>query len=161
MKKAGEWTFCIFTFAKRPWESNAWLYGRICKQWRGWYQTAAWHIFVLSATTRLHSLTRKRHSIFIAQSDNNPHMYESYMTFAQMKPMQDYLVHRVLRYAEEKNLPVQIHTGLQEGSGNFIRNSDPTLLTNLFYRISKSPVDLFHGQLSVFALACSPCEKFP
>lgn len=81
----------------------------------------------------------------IAQSESNPYMYESYITFNQAKPMQDYLVHRVLRYAEQKKLPVQIHTGLQEGNGNLIRNSDPTLLTNLFIEYPNVKFDIFHA----------------
>jgi uncharacterized protein len=96
----------------------------------------------------------------VAQSDSNPHMYESYMTFAQMKPMQDYLVHQVLRYAEEKNLPVQIHTGLQEGNANFIRNSDPTLLTNLFIEYPKVRFDLFHASYPFSRLLAVLAKNF-
>jgi predicted TIM-barrel fold metal-dependent hydrolase len=80
----------------------------------------------------------------IAMSDKNPHICNS-MSYQQMKPYQDWIIHRVIQYAEEKGLPVQIHTGLQEGNRNFIRNSDPTLLTNLFVEYPKVNFDIFHA----------------
>ena len=39
---------------------------------------------------------------------------------------------------------MQIHTGLQEGNGNYLNNSDPTHLTNLFLEYPNTGFDLFH-----------------
>ncbi len=60
------------------------------------------------------------------------------------KPLQDYMMHRVLRFANAHGMTVQIHTGLQEGGNNYIRNADPTLLTNLFVLYPNVKFDLFH-----------------
>jgi len=60
------------------------------------------------------------------------------------KNFQNYLMHYVLNIANKKNLIIQIHTGLQEGNGNIITNSNPTLLTNLFLEYPDVSFDLFH-----------------
>jgi len=71
--------------------------------------------------------------------------------------MEDHLFHHLMRLAQEHNIPVQIHTGLHAGNGNFIENSNPTHLTNLFHIYPKVKFDLFHlsypyqGELSVLA----------
>ncbi len=57
---------------------------------------------------------------------------------------QNYMLHFVLMLANKRNLTVQIHTGLQEGNGNMIANSDPTLLNNLFLEYSDIVFDIFH-----------------
>jgi predicted TIM-barrel fold metal-dependent hydrolase len=43
------------------------------------------------------------------------------------------------------NKPIQIHTGLQAGDGNFIQNSNPALLANLFLKYRNVKFILFHG----------------
>ena len=67
------------------------------------------------------------------------------VSWDEAKPLTDYLVHKTVEIAERHDLPVQIHTGLLEGSGNYIRNSQPTDLTNLFFEYPKCRFDLFHG----------------
>jgi len=61
------------------------------------------------------------------------------------KPLQDYMMHQVIRAAIENKLPIQIHTGLQEGNENIITNSNPTHLINLFIEYREAKFDLFHG----------------
>lgn len=63
----------------------------------------------------------------------------------ETKPLQDFMVHKIIQLAEKKNLPIQIHTGIQEGNENIITNSNPTLLTNLFREYKKVRFDIFHG----------------
>lgn len=58
--------------------------------------------------------------------------------------LQDYLMHHVCRLADKRGLVFQIHTGLQEGNGNDIENSNPALLTNLFMAYPNVRFDLFH-----------------
>ena len=71
--------------------------------------------------------------------------------------MEDHMFHHLIRLAEMHRIPVQIHTGLHAGNGNFIENSKPTHLTNLFFLYSNVKFDLFHisypyqGELSVLA----------
>lgn len=60
------------------------------------------------------------------------------------KKFQDYMFHFILGIANEKNLRVQLHTGIQEGSGNILSNSDPKLLTNLFLEYPDVAFDIFH-----------------
>jgi len=60
------------------------------------------------------------------------------------KKFQDYMMHFILSFANKRNLTIQFHTGLQEGIGNIISNSDPSLLTNLFLEYPDIKFDLFH-----------------
>jgi len=60
------------------------------------------------------------------------------------KPFQDYMMHFVLREANRKKWTFQFHTGIQEGCGNYISNSDPTLLSNLFLEYPNVQFDVFH-----------------
>lgn len=60
------------------------------------------------------------------------------------KAFQDYMMHFILDYANKRRLTIQFHTGLQEGNGNYIEYSDPTLLGNLFLAYKQVDFDLFH-----------------
>ena len=53
-------------------------------------------------------------------------------------------MHYVLELANQRQLVYQFHTGLQEGIGNHISWSDPTLMTNLFLEYPDVRFDLFH-----------------
>lgn len=66
-------------------------------------------------------------------------------SWLEAKPLQDYMMHRSIQAAIEAGLPMQIHTGLQEGNENIIANSNPTLLVNLFIEYREAKFDLFHG----------------
>ena len=59
--------------------------------------------------------------------------------------IQDYLIHKIIREAMKRNLPIQIHTGLHEGNENILSNSNPELLTNLFMEYKEARFDVFHG----------------
>jgi|YelNatPaOPRAMG01_1025707.scaffolds.fasta_scaffold09551_8 hypothetical protein len=63
----------------------------------------------------------------------------------EARPYQDFMVHKIIQLAAKKRLPVQIHTGLQEGNENVITNSEPTLLINLFREYKEVKFDVFHG----------------
>ncbi len=79
------------------------------------------------------------------------------LSWKQAKPLQDYMVHQLIEMAAEHDIPIQIHTGIHEGNGNIITNSNPTHLTNLFLEYSDAKFDIFHGgypysgELSVLA----------
>jgi len=66
-------------------------------------------------------------------------------SWLEAKPLQDYMMHQSIRSAIESGLPMQIHTGLQEGNENIITNANPTLLVNLFIEYREAKFDLFHG----------------
>lgn len=79
----------------------------------------------------------------------------------EAKPLQDFVLHHVLRRASQKGLPVQIHTGLQEGNGNVITNSDPTLLVNLFFEYKDVKFDIFHGSYPYCSELATLAKNFP
>lgn len=60
------------------------------------------------------------------------------------KKYQDYMMHFMLRLAGKKHLTVQFHTGIQEGTGNILYHSDPSLLANLFLEYPDVDFDIFH-----------------
>jgi uncharacterized protein len=67
------------------------------------------------------------------------------LSFEKAKPLQDYMLFQLIDLANQYNIPVLFHTGLQAGSGNIIKNSDPTLLTNLFQAYPDVKFVLYHG----------------
>jgi len=60
------------------------------------------------------------------------------------KKLQDYMMHFILKIANESSYVVKIHTGLQEGMGNNLENSNPMLLRELFAKYPNLTFDLFH-----------------
>lgn len=60
------------------------------------------------------------------------------------KALSDWMMHFICRVADDNKLVYQIHTGLQEGNGNVIYDSNPTLLTNLFLEYRNARFDIFH-----------------
>jgi predicted TIM-barrel fold metal-dependent hydrolase len=79
------------------------------------------------------------------------------LAFEDLKPLQDYMTRRLIGLAAERGLPIQIHTGIQEGNGNYLEQSRPTLLTNLFMEFPDARFDVFHagypyaGEMAVLA----------
>lgn len=67
------------------------------------------------------------------------------LTFTECKPLQDYMLHQVVRLCIEHGVPMQIHTGLHAGNGNIITNSNPTHLVNLFLQYPQARFDIFHA----------------
>ena len=61
-----------------------------------------------------------------------------------MTVLEDYMMHQVLRLADDRGLTVQVHTGLQEGNGNYVQHSNPELLVNLFLEYRNVTFDIFH-----------------
>ncbi len=57
---------------------------------------------------------------------------------------QNYMMHFVLHFAAEHKLVYQIHTGMQAGCPNFLANSNPELLNDLFIEYPDIKFDIFH-----------------
>lgn len=72
-------------------------------------------------------------------------MTQDGLTFTECKPLQDYMMHQVVRLCIEHGIPMQIHTGLHAGNGNIITNSNPTHLVNLFLQYPQARFDIFHA----------------
>jgi predicted TIM-barrel fold metal-dependent hydrolase len=66
------------------------------------------------------------------------------LTEPRARDLQDYLFHRIVQLAHEHRMPMQIHTGIQAGQ-NYIANSNPMQLTNLFFQYPDQVFDLFHS----------------
>ena len=71
------------------------------------------------------------------------HEHEA-ISASEIKPFQDYILYKLINLAEEFKLPVQIHTGFLEGSGNYVNNSNPELLLPIFMEFEKVNFDIFH-----------------
>jgi predicted TIM-barrel fold metal-dependent hydrolase len=82
-------------------------------------------------------------------------------SWEECKVLQDYMMHQVLRLALEYQLPIQVHTGLQEGVGNVLANANPLLLTDLLLEYPEVKFDLFHaGYPFAFEAGCL-AKNFP
>ncbi|MGD0803945.1 MAG: amidohydrolase family protein [Candidatus Bathyarchaeia archaeon] len=96
----------------------------------------------------------------------NPTRKESRMVpwgpgIEELLPMQDYLVHIAIQEAEKRRLPIQIHTGLQEGNENILSNSNPELLVNLFMEYRDAKFDIFHGAWPYCNQLSALAKNFP
>ena len=67
------------------------------------------------------------------------------VSFEDKRLFEDFMMHEVCKRCAEYKLPFQIHTGIQAGNFNTIRNTDPTYLTNLLQRYPDVKFDIFHG----------------
>jgi len=81
--------------------------------------------------------------------------------FAVPKAFQDYMMHFILRLAGKREYTFQFHTGLQEGNGNLIYHSDPTLLSNLFLEYPDVRFDLFHMSYPYEHALSALAKNFP
>jgi predicted TIM-barrel fold metal-dependent hydrolase len=73
---------------------------------------------------------------------------------------QNYMIHHILRRANQAGRIIQFHTGLHEGYGNILNNSDPTLMTNLFLNYPDARFDLFHMSYPFIGKASALAKNF-
>jgi predicted TIM-barrel fold metal-dependent hydrolase len=83
------------------------------------------------------------------------------VSWEEAKPLQDYVMHQIVRLAVEYNRPIQVHTGLLGGNGNLLTNSKPALLTNLFLRYPRARFDLFHAGYPYHHELAALAKNFP
>jgi len=67
------------------------------------------------------------------------------ISWDEAKPLQDYMFHWIIKKSIEYDLPIQIHTGYLAGDGNYLENSNPLDLNNLFIDYPEAKFILFHG----------------
>jgi len=83
----------------------------------------------------------------------------------ETKPLQDYLIHEVIRASIERNLPIQIHTGHHEttvsGNGNIITNSKVTDLIPLLLEYKEAKFVLLHSGLPYVDEYIAIAKNFP
>ena len=65
--------------------------------------------------------------------------------FGEARPLQNYLVHRVVEFCGELDLPVVFHTGIQAGNENRPDNCRPERLWSLINRYRGTTFVLLHG----------------
>ncbi len=82
-------------------------------------------------------------------------------SWEEARPLQDYMFHRIVQAAVERDVPIQIHTGLQEGNGNVLENSNPLHLTNLCLEYGRARFDLFHGGYPFMGELLALAKNFP
>ncbi len=83
------------------------------------------------------------------------------ISWSEAKPLQDFLMHEVVRRCIEHGLPMQIHTGLQEGNANIISNANPVHLANLFLEYREASFDIFHGGYPYCRELAALAKNFP
>ena len=77
------------------------------------------------------------------------------------REVQDFMMHYVLSVSNEQQLVIQVHTGLLEGNGNILSNSDPALLNDLFLKYPQVTFDLFHIGYPYQGVTAALAKMFP
>lgn len=83
------------------------------------------------------------------------------LSFEEVKPLQDYLLFYVFSKCDKYRLPVQIHTGLQTFNGNYITNSNPTGLTEAFFKFPHIRFALLHAAYPYGGELATLAKNFP
>lgn len=65
-------------------------------------------------------------------------------TVQPTKAYQDFMLRHIIRRLAKHRLPVQLHTGYQEGNGNILRNADPSRLCSLLLAFEDVRFVLMH-----------------
>ncbi|MCC7497080.1 MAG: amidohydrolase family protein [Bryobacterales bacterium] len=75
--------------------------------------------------------------------------------------LEDHMLRYVVSLADAHNLPVQVHTGTFAGHWNYITNSNPAHLTQLFFDFSNVRFDLFHMSFPYMGELAAITKLFP
>ncbi|MCE5249341.1 amidohydrolase [bacterium] len=89
-----------------------------------------------------------------------PHLEET-LSFAEARPFENFVLHRILDRAEEHGFPVIVHTGIQTHMGNEVVNSRASLLTNLFVKYPKVRFHLLHSGYPWMKETACLAKQFP
>ncbi len=79
----------------------------------------------------------------------------------ELRPLQDYTVYHIVRRSIELHVPIQVHTGYQEGNSNYITNSNPVLLASLLMEYPAARFDVFHGGYPYWEELTTLAKNFP
>jgi predicted TIM-barrel fold metal-dependent hydrolase len=83
------------------------------------------------------------------------------LSMREAEPLQNFIVHKIIQFAAERSLPIQIHTGLHAGNENVLTNSNPMLLVNLFREYKEARFDIFHGSYPYTDELAALAKNFP
>ena len=70
--------------------------------------------------------------------------YKEQMATEERRPLEDFLLHYLVKKCGEYDIRMKFHTGLQEGNANFITNSRAAHMLNLFNKYPKTKFDMYH-----------------
>lgn len=82
------------------------------------------------------------------------------LTFADVKPLQDYMMFRTMDLAKQYKVVVQIHTGFQQ-YGNLVSNANPLNLFTIFKAFPSVKFVLFHGGYPFGGEIAAIAKAFP
>jgi hypothetical protein len=82
-------------------------------------------------------------------------------TESDAKVLQDYLMFSLAQKCSWHDIPMQVHTGLLEGNGNYIRHANPALLSALFIQNPHTRFDVFHGGYPYGGEMAALAKMFP
>lgn len=77
------------------------------------------------------------------------------------KVLQDYMMYSLAQKSFWHDVTIQVHTGLLEGNGNFIRHANPALLSALVINNPGTRFDLFHGGYPYGGELSAMAKMFP
>ncbi|MCX6622613.1 MAG: amidohydrolase family protein, partial [Acidobacteria bacterium] len=75
--------------------------------------------------------------------------------------LEDHMLRHVVTLADAHHIPVQIHTGTFAGHWNYITNSNPAHLTQLFFDFPGVRFDLFHMSYPYMGELAAITKLFP
>jgi uncharacterized protein len=87
--------------------------------------------------------------------------FQETLSGSEARPFENYMTHRVLERAEERDIPVIIHTGYQAFDNNDIEYSRVGRLTNLFRKFPKLRFHILHSSYPWMMEAASLAKMYP
>jgi len=109
-------------------------------------------------TLKFEEVSREKAEAVFEKMKANP---QQLFPFEEAKPLQDYTFFRLLSLCDKYKLPVQIHTGLQTGSGNEITNANPTGLAKAFFKFPGVKFCLLHAGYPYGGETSTLAKNFP
>lgn len=109
-------------------------------------------------TLKFDDVSRENATAVFERMKANP---DQIYAFDEAKPLQDFIFFKVLSLCDKFKLPVQIHTGLQTGSGNEITNSNPAGLTKAFFKYPSLKFCLLHAGYPYGGELATLAKNFP
>lgn len=79
----------------------------------------------------------------------------------EMKALEDYVLHYLVRKCGEYGLRMKFHCGHQEGNANDVRHARPALLIPLFMKYPRTNFDIYHIGYPYHEEATSIVKTFP
>jgi len=83
------------------------------------------------------------------------------ISFSDARPLQDFMLFKLIDLAREFNVPVAFHTGLQAGYSNITGYSSPFALTNLFLEYPDVSFILYHGSYPYGGELSAVAKNYP